>query len=322
MTDDIQEDTEPPGGPGEAEPVPPEVTEAESPSLDAGSLALYLKKLRDYTLLSAEEEVSLAREVGKGNAAARERMILSNLRLVVLIAKRYVGRGLAFSDLIEEGNIGLMKAVDRFDPERGFRFSTYASWWIRQAIERAAINQGHLIRLPVHMMEKVNQYLSQLERTVSEGRDPDPEEAARKARLSVSEFENLHQVLRSAVSLDAPIGERDENSLKDILEDRSADSPLDVVEKKESVQGISAAFAVLRPKERQVVSLRFGLEGGETLTLEEIGKILGVTRERVRQIEAVALSKMRAHLDDARPFATHPLPDAPGGKERTTRPSI
>ena len=322
MTDDILDDGESPEIPEEEEVAPAELPEAGPLSLESGSLGLYLKKLRDYPLLSAEEEVFLAREIGKGNAAARERMILSNLRLVVLIAKRYVGRGLAFSDLIEEGNIGLMKAVDRFDPEKGFRFSTYASWWIRQAIERAAINQGHLIRLPVHMMEKVNQYLSQVEQMVSEGRDPDPEAAARKARLSVSEFESLHQVLRSAVSLDAPIGERDENSLKDILEDRGADSPLDVVEKKESVQGISAAFEVLKPKERKVVALRFGLEGGDALTLEEIGKKLGVTRERVRQIEAVALSKMRAYLDDARPFATHPLPDAPGGKERTPRSSI
>ncbi len=317
MTDDILEDAEPPEETGEEESAPEETPGQGGSSLEAGSLGLYLKNLRDYPLLSAEEEISLAREIARGNQAARERMILSNLRLVVLIAKRYVGRGLGFSDLIEEGNIGLMKAVDRFDPEKGFRFSTYASWWIRQAIERAAINQGHLIRLPVHMMEKVNQYLSQVEQMVAEGRPPDPEEAARKARLSVSEFEGLHQVLRAAVSLDAPIGERDENSLKDILEDRGADSPLDVVEKKESVQGIAAAFGVLKPKERQVIALRFGLEGGDTMTLEEIGKILGVTRERVRQIEAVALSKMRAYLDDARPFAASSHPDSSGEKHES-----
>ena len=317
MTDDILEDAEPPEETGEEESAPEETPGQGGSFLEAGSLGLYLKNLRDYPLLSAEEEISLAREIARGNQAARERMILSNLRLVVLIAKRYVGRGLGFSDLIEEGNIGLMKAVDRFDPEKGFRFSTYASWWIRQAIERAAINQGHLIRLPVHMMEKVNQYLSQVEQMVAEGRPPDPEEAARKARLSVSEFEGLHQVLRAAVSRDAPIGERDENSLKDILEDRGADSPLDVVEKKESVQGIAAAFGVLKPKERQVIALRFGLEGGDTMTLEEIGKILGVTRERVRQIEAVALSKMRAYLDDARPFAASSHPDSSGEKHES-----
>ncbi|EQD24883.1 MAG: sigma-70 family RNA polymerase sigma factor [Nitrospirae bacterium] len=314
MTDDILEDAGPPEEAGEEASAPEETPEKAGSSPEAGSLGLYLKNLRDYPLLSAEEEISLSREIAKGNQAARERMILSNLRLVVLIAKRYVGRGLGFSDLIEEGNIGLMKAVDRFDPEKGFRFSTYASWWIRQAIERAAINQGHLIRLPVHMMEKVNQYLSQVEQMVADGRAPDPEEAARKARLTVSEFEGLHQVLRSAVSLDAPIGERDENSLKDILEDRNADSPLDVVEKKENMQGISAAFGILRAKERQVIGLRFGLEGGDSMTLEEIGKILGVTRERVRQIEAVALSKMRAYLDDARPFAAHSLGDVPEEK--------
>ena len=317
MTDNVLEDAEPPEETREEESAPEEAPGQGGSSLEAGSLGLYLKNLRDYPLLSAEEEVSLAREIARGNQAARERMILSNLRLVVLIAKRYVGRGLGFSDLIEEGNIGLMKAVDRFDPEKGFRFSTYASWWIRQAIERAAINQGHLIRLPVHMMEKVNQYLSQVEQMVADGRPPDPQGAARKARLSVSEFEALHQVLRAAVSLDAPIGERDENSLKDILEDRGADSPLDVVEKKESVQGIAAAFGVLKPKERQVIALRFGLEGKDTMTLEEIGKILGVTRERVRQIEAVALSKMRAYLDDARPFAALSHPEASGEKHQS-----
>ncbi len=314
MTDDLLADAESPEESGEESSSSGTPQEEGSTSVEAGSLGLYLKNLRDYSLLTAKEEVTLAREIGRGNQAARERMILSNLRLVVLIAKRYIGRGLAFSDLIEEGNIGLMKAVDRFDPEKGFRFSTYASWWIRQAIERAAINQGHLIRLPVHMMEKVNQYLSQIEQMVADGKDPDSEEAARKARLSVSEFESLHQVLRTAVSLDAPIGERDENSLKDILEDRSADSPLDMVERKEDFQGVSAAFEVLKPKERQVITFRFGLEGRDSLTLEEIGKILGVTRERVRQIEAVALSKMRAYLDDARPFAAHPSSGLPGGK--------
>jgi RNA polymerase sigma factor (sigma-70 family) len=275
---------------------------------DVSSLGLYLKNLRDYPLLSSEEEIELGRKVAKGDTVAREKMILSNLRLVVLIAKRYMGRGLAFPDLIEEGNIGLMKAVDRYDPEKGFRFSTYASWWIRQAIERAAINQGHLIRLPVHMMEKVNQYLSQVEQMVSEGREPDLEEAARKSHLPVSDFESLHQVLRSIVSLDAPIGEREENSLKDILEDHNADSPLAMVEKKEDAQRISDAFLVLKPKEQRVISLRFGLDGEDGMTLEEIGKILGITRERVRQIEAVAMLKMRAYLDDPLSFSGPEIP--------------
>lgn len=293
----------------EEEPLVEETGPSEVlPAGDSGSLAFYLRNLRDYPLLSAEEEIELGRRIVQGDTAARERMILSNLRLVVLIAKRYMGRGLAFPDLIEEGNIGLMKAVDRFDPEKGFRFSTYASWWIRQAIERAAINQGHLIRLPVHMMEKVNQYLSRIEQMVSEGRVPDLEEAARKAKLPVSEFESLHQVLRSAISLDAPIGDREENSLKDIIEDPNVASPLALVERREDAERVNAAFWILKPKEQRVISLRFGLEGGDPMTLEEIGKILGITRERVRQIEAVAMSKMRAYLDDPSPFtgAAHP----------------
>lgn len=269
---------------------------------DASSLGLYLGSLRDYPLLSAVEEIELGRRIARGDSVAREKMILSNLRLVVLIAKRYMGRGLAFSDLIEEGNIGLMKAVDRFDPEKGFRFSTYASWWIRQAIERAAINQGHIIRLPVHMMEKVNAYLSQIEQMVFEGREPDFEEAARKAHLPVADFESLHQVLRAVISLDAPIGERDDNSLKDIIEDQNVDSPLLMIERKEDSKRISEAFSILKEKEQKVISLRFGLEGEDGMTLEEIGKILGITRERVRQIEAGAMAKMRAYLDHPQLF--------------------
>ena len=290
---------------GSAEGDPPSEGEGKPESLtgsDASSLGLYLGSLRDYPLLSAVEEIELGRRIARGDSVAREKMILSNLRLVVLIAKRYMGRGLAFSDLIEEGNIGLMKAVDRFDPEKGFRFSTYASWWIRQAIERAAINQGHIIRLPVHMMEKVNAYLSQIEQMVFEGREPDFEEAARKAHLPVADFESLHQVLRAVISLDAPIGERDDNSLKDIIEDQNVDSPLLMIERKEDSKRISEAFSILKEKEQKVISLRFGLEGEDGMTLEEIGKILGITRERVRQIEAGAMAKMRAYLDHPQLF--------------------
>ncbi|MEC4683690.1 MAG: RNA polymerase sigma factor RpoD/SigA [Nitrospirota bacterium] len=290
---------------GSAEGDPPSEGEGKPESLtgsDASSLGMYLGSLRDYPLLSAGEEIELGRRIAQGDSVAREKMILSNLRLVVLIAKRYMGRGLAFSDLIEEGNIGLMKAVDRFDPEKGFRFSTYASWWIRQAIERAAINQGHIIRLPVHMMEKVNAYLSQIEQMVFEGREPDFEEAARKAHLPVADFESLHQVLRAVVSLDAPIGERDDNSLKDIIEDQNVDSPLLMIERKEDSKRISEAFSILKEKEQKVISLRFGLEGEDGMTLEEIGKILGITRERVRQIEAGAMAKMRAYLDHPQLF--------------------
>ncbi len=293
----------------------PDETESLEPSRDlppegvagdVGSLALYLRTLRDYPLLSASEEVDLGRRLAAGDASARERMILSNLRLVVMIAKRYAGRGLPFPDLIEEGNLGLMKAVDRYDPEKGFRFSTYASWWIRQSIERAVINLGHMIRLPVHMREKVNRYLAAVEQTVAAGLEPDPGEAARKAGLSVEDFESLSPLIASTISLDAPVGEMEENTLKDVIGDPDAVSPLDVVSRREEGQALEEALAVLRPRERDVLYLRFGLSGEDPLTLEEIGQRLGVTRERVRQIEAVALAKMRAYIDDARPFASPP----------------
>jgi len=275
---------------------------------DVGSLALYLRTLRDYPLLSASEEVDLSRRLATGDASARERMILSNLRLVVMIAKRYAGRGLPFPDLIEEGNLGLMKAVDRYDPEKGFRFSTYASWWIRQSIERAVINLAHMIRLPVHMREKVNRYLAAVEQTVAAGLEPDPGAAARKAGLSVSDFEALAPLIASTISLDAPVGEQEENTLKDVIGDPNAVSPLEAVSRREEGQALEEALAVLRPRERDVLYLRFGLSGEDPLTLEEIGHRLGVTRERVRQIEAVALAKMRAYIDDSRPFASPPPP--------------
>ena len=292
---------------------PPVDAPSEGVSGDVGSLALYLRTLRDYPLLSASEEVDLARRIATGDAEARERMILSNLRLVVMIAKRYAGRGLPFPDLIEEGNLGLMKAVDRYDPEKGFRFSTYASWWIRQSIERAVINLGHMIRLPVHMREKVNRYLAAVEQMVSTGREPDPSEAARKAGLTVEEFESLYPLIAATISLDAPVGEQEENTLKDVLGDPEADSPLEVVTRREEGRELEAALSVLRPRERDILFLRFGLSGEDPKTLDEIGRRLGITRERVRQIEAVALSKMRAYIDDARPFASHhsPLPPPP-----------
>ena len=292
---------------------PPVDAPSEGVSGDVGSLALYLRTLRDYPLLSASEEVDLARRIATGDAEARERMILSNLRLVVMIAKRYAGRGLPFPDLIEEGNLGLMKAVDRYDPEKGFRFSTYASWWIRQSIERAVINLGHMIRLPVHMREKVNRYLATVEQMVSTEREPDPSEAARKAGLTVEEFESLYPLIAATISLDAPVGEQEENTLKDVLGDPEADSPLEVVTRREEGRELEAALSVLRPRERDILFLRFGLSGEDPKTLDEIGRRLGITRERVRQIEAVALSKMRAYIDDARPFASHhsPLPPPP-----------
>lgn len=269
------------------------------------SLGSYLKKLQKSHLLTSEEEQDLARRIQKGDESARQSMIQSNLRLVVSIAKRYIGRGLLLEDLIEEGNLGLMKAVSKFDPEKGFRFSTYASWWIRQSIERAIINQGHTIRLPVHMMEKVNSYLNTIERMVSEGLAPDPEEIARKNKLKLRDIHEIQSLLKNVISLDTPIGDREESTLGDIIVDGSCISPIVSIEAREERTLLMESLSILKDKERSVLDMRFGLQGGgseDGMTLEAIGNTLGVTRERVRQIEGSALAKMRAYMEDPSEF--------------------
>ncbi len=269
------------------------------------ALGSYLKKLQKSRLLTPEEEQSLARRIQAGDESARQAMIQSNLRLVVSIAKRYIGRGLLLEDLIEEGNLGLMKAVSKFDPEKGFRFSTYSSWWIRQSIERAIINQGHTIRLPVHMMEKVNSYLNTMERMVSEGQNPDMEEVARKNKLKLRDVHEIQALLKNTVSLDTPIGDREDSTLRDIIVDGSSISPIVSIEAREERTLLMESLSILKDKERRVLRLRFGLQetGSEDgMTLEAIGQMLGVTRERVRQIEGSALAKMRAYMEDPREF--------------------
>ncbi|MHB1927104.1 MAG: adenine phosphoribosyltransferase [Leptospirillum sp.] len=269
------------------------------------ALGSYLKKLQKSHLLTFEEEQNLGRRIRDGDENARQTMIQSNLRLVVSIAKRYIGRGLLLEDLIEEGNLGLMKAVAKFDPERGFRFSTYASWWIRQAIERAIINQGHMIRLPVHMMEKVNAYLNAIERQVADGQHPDLEVLAKKNGLKVRDLQEIQTLLKNTVSLDTPIGDREDSTLKDILVDPTSFSPIDSIESKEEGDLLRESLGLLKEKERRVINLRFGLPGEgpeEGMTLEAIGQMLGVTRERVRQIEASAMAKLRAYMEDPSEF--------------------
>lgn len=267
-------------------------SEQDQPAGDA--VKAYLSNIRRSTLLTFKDEVELAKRIKKGDEPARQRMIESNLRLVVSIGKRYLNRGLPFSDIIEEGNIGLIKAVEKYNHEKGFRFSTYASWWIRQSIERAIINQGKLIRLPVHVVERVNHYLAHLDDLVQElGREPEVIEISKKMKMKEKDIDNIQRLMRKTYSLDSPIAAGKTISLKDVIEDTKQVSPMSRAEGVERREGLTRWLARLNPNERKVIVLRFGLQGDEPNTLEQIGKVFGLTRERVRQIEAVALRKLR-----------------------------
>ena len=255
----------------------------------------YLKEIRRWDLLTYEQEQSLAKRIAKGDGRARRRMIESNLRLVVSIGKRYINRGLPFSDIIEEGNLGLIKAVEKFNYKKGFKFSTYASWWIRQSIERAIINQSKLIRLPVHVVERINHYLSAMEGLMQElDRDPTVQEVSRKMGFASSQVVELQQVIRKTYSLDSPVGAQQDATLKDVIEDTSQSLPSVTAEGVKQREEIFEWIKGLRDTEKRVILMRFGLDGGEPQTLEEIGQVLSLTRERVRQIEAVALQKLRS----------------------------
>ncbi len=272
----------------------PKEKKEETSSQTLDTIKIYLREISAISLLTAEEEVELAKRVWKKDPVARQKMIEANLRLVVSIAKRYLNRGLPFLDLIEEGNIGLIKAVERFQYEKGFKFSTYASWWIRQAIERALVNQTRTIRLPIHVDEKINRFIKVLrEQVQAKGRDPTMDEMAEVMDTSVEKVKEVMQVVRTTQSLDMPIGEKQENSLKDVIEDTSILSPVDIVEGIKRHEMISVWLDKLTENEKNVVILRFGLEDGEPKTLEKIGEEFGVTRERIRQIESSALKKLR-----------------------------
>jgi len=258
----------------------------------------YLKEIRHSQLLTFEQEQELGKRVQQGDFKARERMIESNLRLVVSIGKRYINRGLPFSDIVEEGNIGLIKAVEKFNYARGFRFSTYASWWIRQFIERAIINQGKLIRLPVHVVERLNRFLSEVEKQGQElGREPKIHEIAERLKISEKEVTELKQLIRTTYSLDSPINDRTDTYLRDIIEDPAGDSPAKTAEGIRRRQEVMRWVGHLPEKERTVIFMRFGLDGGDSHTLEEIGRTMGLTRERVRQIETAALVKLRTMIE-------------------------
>jgi len=263
-----------------------------SKGLDA--IKFYLKEIRKTPLLTFEQEQELAKKIEKGDQDARAKMIEANLRLVVAIGKKYINRGLPFSDIIEEGNIGLIRAVEKFQYQRGFKFSTYASWWIKQAIERAIVNQTRTIRLPVHIAEIVNSYLRSVRQlTQALGRDPQIEEIAKKMKVSVDKVRSISQVVRETYSLDMLIGDQEEDTLKDILQDTNALSPASASEEIRRREHIDDWLQQLSVSERKVIELRFGLGYGEPKTLDSIGKDFGITRERVRQIETQALNKLR-----------------------------
>ena len=255
---------------------------------------MYLKEIGNVPLLTTVEEVALAKRVEEGDEDAKKALTEANLRLVVSIAKKYVGRGMPFLDLIQEGNMGLMKAVDKFDYTKGYKFSTYATWWIRQAITRGIADTGRTIRVPVHMVETINKTLRMTRTLLQElGREPTPEEVAERLNVPVTRVREVLKISRDPVSLDTPIGEEDDSHLGDFIEDDSALSPADSAAFSMLREELSTALESLTDRERQVVRLRFGLEDGRARTLEEVGKEFNVTRERIRQIEAKALRKLR-----------------------------
>ena len=255
---------------------------------------MYLKEIGNVPLLTTEQEVELAKRVEAGDEEAKKQLTEANLRLVVSIAKKYVGRGMPFLDLIQEGNMGLMKAVDKFDYTKGYKFSTYATWWIRQAITRGIADTGRTIRVPVHMVETINKTLRMTRTLLQElGREPTPEEVAERLNVSVSRVREVLKISRDPVSLDTPIGEEDDSHLGDFIEDDSALSPADSAAFSMLRAELATALESLTDRERQVVKLRFGLEDGRARTLEEVGNEFNVTRERIRQIEAKALRKLR-----------------------------
>ena len=255
---------------------------------------MYLKEIGRIRLLSPEEELELSEKVAAGDEEAKNKLAESNLRLVVSIAKRYVGRGLLFLDLIQEGNIGLMKAVDKFDCDKGYKFSTYATWWIRQAITRALADQARTIRVPVHMVETINK-MSRIQRqlTLELNREPSEEELAKKMGISIDKVREVIKISQEPVSLETPIGEEDDSHLGDFIKDESSMSPEEYATNEILKEEIKSVLMTLQVREQEVLELRFGLIDGTCHTLEEVGKKFNVTRERIRQIEAKALRKLR-----------------------------
>jgi RNA polymerase primary sigma factor len=285
-------------GDGEAQPgfarigpKKPEIDLTIEPSLD--SLRLYLRSIGRVHLLTAGQEVTLARRIERGDMGAKQQMIEANLRLVVSIAKGYLGRGLSFLDLIQEGSLGLIRAVEKFDYRRGYKFSTYATWWIRQAVTRAIADKARTIRIPVHMVEKLNKVVHIERQLVQEfGREPTPEEIAGELHWTAREVKDILRIAQLPVSLEKPIGEEEDSELGDFVEDETAESPFELASENLRRENVRRALDTLPMREREVIEMRYGLTGHKARTLEEVGRALGVTRERIRQIENNTLKKL------------------------------
>jgi RNA polymerase primary sigma factor len=270
----------------------PELDLTVEPSLDA--LRLYLRSIGRVELLTAQEEIALAKRIERGDMAAKRHMVEANLRLVVSIAKGYLGRGLSFLDLIQEGSLGLIRAVEKFDYRRGYKFSTYATWWIRQAVTRAIADKARTIRIPVHMVEKLNR-VTHVERQLVQrmGREPEPAEIAAELDITVRDVRDILRVAQMPVSLEKPVGDEEESELGDFVADDRTEEPFDTATERLQREDIQKALDALPERERQVIELRYGLRGHEPLTLEEVGRAFGVTRERIRQIENNTLRKLK-----------------------------
>jgi RNA polymerase primary sigma factor len=278
----------------------PDLDLTADPSVD--SLRLYLRSIGRVPLLTAEEEVSLAKRIERGDMAAKQHMVEANLRLVVSIAKGYVGRGLTLLDLIQEGSLGLIRAVEKFDYRRGYKFSTYATWWIRQAVTRALADKGRTIRIPVHMVERLNKLIYAERRLIQQlGREPTPEELATELECSVRDVREVMRVTQQPVSLEKPVGDEDDSALADFVEDVSAASPFEIASEALRRENIRRVLEALPTREREVIEMRYGIVGGRSRTLEEVGRAFNITRERVRQIENRTLKKLQT-LPEAQPL--------------------
>jgi RNA polymerase primary sigma factor len=280
---------------------------AASPFTSVDSLTQFLKEIGTIRLLTADEEADLAQRIERGDLEAKQKMVEANLRLVVSIAKGYLGRGLDFLELIQEGTLGLIRAVEKFDYRRGYKFSTYGTWWIRQAVTRAIADKGRTIRIPVHTVEKLNK-ITRAERALvqSFGREPTPEEIAKEiGGITAKEVEDILGRSQQPVSLERPVGEQGESEFRDFLEDEAAESPFEAASKNFRKEDVRRVLAALKERERSVIELRFGLIGRRPMTLEEIGRVLNITRERVRQIEKGTLKKLEG-LEEAQALREEP----------------